>query len=117
MKLAAQAPDGHPNDWPRAERLAFQLMIDLMSQRMSAGEQEIDACHAAAVELGLDGGANHWLVESILANVFGRFYVRSGDFYADAGALLGHGTAGDLNRLGAGTTAWAKRVSGVGQDH
>ena len=117
MKLVAHAPEGHPNDWPRAERLAFQLMIDLMSQRMSAGEQEIDACHAAAVELGLESGANHWLVESILANVFGRFYLRSGDHYADAGTLLVHGTSGDLNRLGAGTIAWAKRVASVGQDH
>jgi hypothetical protein len=84
---------------------------------MAAGDDEIEACHAAAYEMGLDGGAAHWLVESILANVFGRFYVRSGDHYADAGTLLDHGTVGDLNRLGAGTIAWAKRVSGHGQDH
>ncbi len=116
MKLAAHAPVGHPNDWPPAERLAFQLMIDSMSRRMAAGEHEIDACHAAALEIGLDGGADHWLVDCILANVFDRFYMRSGDHYASAGTLLDYGTVRDLDRLGASTVVWAKRVSGL-SDH
>lgn len=117
MMTSARRPDGHPNDWPVADKNAFLVLVVLSKIAVGNGVGEVQAVHDTAKEIGLDGGPGHWLVDEVLNGVFECFYVRSGDHYASAPELLKWGTADDLVRLGPDAVRWARDLAGSASDH
>lgn len=117
MRTSATRPDGHPNDWPVADKNAFLVMVVLSKVAVGNGAGCVRAVHDASREIGLEGGSEHWLVDAILAGVFDCFFIRSGDHYASAMDLVHWGTAEDLALLGPGAIAWARELAGSASDH
>lgn len=117
MRTSAQRPAGHVNDWPLHDHNAFvALMLGALAKR-AAGMGEVESAHAAAAEIGLEGGQMHWLVDDMLASTFHVYYVRSSDLYADAAQLLRWAEAGDLENLGPEAVAWARVLAEADTDH
>jgi hypothetical protein len=117
MRTSTESPGGHPNDWPLGDKNAFAALVLAAGKRRAAGARDVEAVHAAAAEIGLEGGAEHWMVDEVLAGVFGAFYLRSGDHYICADGLVRWATADDLARLGADAVAWARELAGNASDH
>jgi hypothetical protein len=117
MKTSDKRPDSHPNDWPVADKNAFLVLVVLSKIAVGNGAGEIQAVHDASREIALEGGPEHWLVDTVLAGVFDAFFIRSGDHYSSADGLMRWGTADDLVRLGPGTVAWARELTDSQTDH
>lgn len=118
MTASASRPPGHPNDWPVDDKNAFVLFLKLASARIEAsGRNPVEACHAAAKAMQLEGGPCHWLVDAVLAGVFDTFYLRSGDYYAGAGHFVRAGCAIDFKQLGPEEVGYARLLADAVSDH
>jgi hypothetical protein len=119
IETSPTLPAGHFNDWPLIDKKAFEMVMRVANAFLECGldPDPIKACHRTARFFQLEGGEQHWLVDSILGSVFGLFYLRSGDFYATAADLLTWGSEGDLRRLGPDAIAWAREIAGNAVNH
>lgn len=117
MRTSEKRPPGHVNDWPVHDKDAFLALVNATYARIGRGQAEVQAAHEAAREVGLDGGADHWMTDELLGGVFGVFYVRSGDHYADAAGVVRFATLADLERLGPDAVAWARKLAEADTDH
>lgn len=117
MRTSPKRPPGHVNDWPLDDRNAFVALVTETYARMARGEGEVGAAHEAARTVGLDGAESHWMCDEMLSGVFGVFYVRSGDHYADAAGVVRFATLADLEQLGPVAVAWARELAEAGTEH
>ncbi|MDF2231588.1 hypothetical protein P2H44_03390 [Albimonas sp. CAU 1670] len=118
MRTSEKPPAGSLNDWPIDDWNACVYLMNRSAEILSRHppfKDEGDARFAvrqsledAAEDAGL--GKYHWLVDNILASVWGIFYVRSGDYYSDAKGLLNSNRPLDLEHLGPEVFEWARRI-------
>ncbi|SFI90711.1 hypothetical protein [Albimonas pacifica] len=118
MKTSERPPAGSLNDWPIDDWNACVYLMNRSAEILSLHPPFEDADEArfavrrsledAAEEAGL--GKHHWLVDDTLASVWGIFYVRSGDYYADARGLLNSSHHLDFEHLGPDVVEWARRI-------
>lgn len=121
MRTSEKRPPGHVGEWPGSGRLddynAFiALLFGTLSKR-ATGLGEVEAAHATATEIGLEGGQMHWMVDDLLASAFAVYYVRSSDLYADAADFIKWAEARDLEHIGPEGVAWARVLAKADADH
>lgn len=117
MRTSEKRPDGHVSEWPLHDKNAFMALVLGIIARKAAGRGTVEAAHAVAEEIGLEGGQLHWMVDDALASAFHVYYVRSCDLYAGADDFIKWAEARDLAYIGPDAVAFARVLAKAGTDH
>ena len=107
--LSRRRPEGIPHEWPLPDYNAFIALIEVSDARDEP--DVIDRVTFAAKDIGIK--PNHWLVQAILAFVFGRFPISNGYFYSDDAETFLR-KAGSADREDREILEWALYLAGRG---
>jgi hypothetical protein len=109
--MSKTRPNGHFNEWPVQDKNAFVAFLHLVMPLMQLNKDPVPVCEFVSCHLGLPYGIRHWLVQSVLSDVFHEFYVWSADFYGTAEQFLDYATEEDLDVAGVEAMVWAVRLA------
>ena len=110
MRTSITEPPDGPNQWPMDDYRAFVMLLRNAYALKGDAPNVVAAVYQAAEDIGLEGGANHWLCEWVLAGCFGYFY-GIGDAHVGPETFARFASAAERRRMGPGHVEWAERLA------